>query len=241
MSRLYISKRKGREPFVFTEAEYGNVVVISQTGNVETSSLKTETLLGEKNKPVLPQTTISSVSITNASGVPLDDLALGEDTFLTLNGTGFESGAVVVVNKTATSTTFVSSTQVRAQFLNSQVQAGTHSVYVINPNGSSARKSNSVTWSLFPAWSTVSGTLDPVTKSHAFSRNLALATPGDSALTYSLQIGALPPGTSLSPQGTLTGNIVDSLGDSTLYSFTVKAQDAELQDTPKSFLLMAVP
>jgi len=179
--------------------------------------------------------TITSVAITDVDGVVLDDTALGPDTYLTINGSGFGAGCIAMLGiVVASATTGISSNQLRARF--TSLAAGTYSIFAINSDGPTAVLPSAVTWSLSPAWSGT-GVVDASTKTRSFSRVLALAS-GDSTLTYSVASGSsLPPGTSLSSGGTLSGNITETPTSTTAYSFTVKATDLELQDMPKTFTL----
>jgi len=187
---------------------------------------------------ITPPVTIANVAITDVNGLVLDDTALGPDTYVTVNGTGatgFGAGCIALLgNVTASATTVISTSQIRARF--TSLAAGTYTIFVINTNGTWAALPSAVTWSLSPAWSGT-GVVAASTKTRSFSRVLALAS-GDSTLTYSVASGSsLPPGTSLSSGGTLSGNIVETPTSTTAYSFTIKATDLELQDMPKTFTL----
>ena len=237
MAKFYISKTPLRFPYVLQSTDYGKVIVASSTGNVETANVTLQQLQTiATNAGGTIATTVSSVAVTDAAGVVLDDLALGDTSYLTVYGENFRAGALVLVGTTAaSSTTGISGEELRASFAGSNVAPGTYNVTVLNTNGTSAIKQNAVTFSPFPAWNTT-GVLSATTKTRAFSRNLALATPGDSAVSYSLQNGTLPPGTTLTG-GTLAGNITENPASTTVYSFTLKAEDAELQGAPKTFTL----
>ena len=84
-----------------------------------------------------------TATTTPANPVPLINQPLVPDTkipgaaafTLTLNGTGFVSGALVKWNGKARTTTFVSSSQLKASILASDIaKAGTASVRVVNPS-----------------------------------------------------------------------------------------------------------
>ena len=145
--------------------------------------------------------TIANVSVTDSSYNVINDTPYISSTggYIKVTGTGFVSGAVVYVGGSAAVTTsFISSTEVRAQ-----VAAGTTSnafpVYVVNSDSSVAIKLAAVTYSGSPSWST-SSTLTGQSTDTSFS--IALSATSDSAITYSLAAGSsLPPGTSLSSGG----------------------------------------
>jgi len=175
---------------------------------------------------------ITGVTITNSSYVALDDTAI--DTaggYIKLTGTGFTSGCQVVVGTTpATSTTYISSTEVRAQI--AAASAGTYIVYLVNADGGTAIRVNGLTFSSSPVWSTTS----PLSNGASGSPiSIQLGATSNSTITYSLASGSsLPSGLALNSGGLLSGT-VSGLSVDTLYSFTVTATDAELQDNPRTF------
>jgi hypothetical protein len=177
--------------------------------------------------------TVSNVAVTNDSYTVLDDTPYISTAggFIRVIGTGFASGCVVYVGGTpATSTTFVSSTEVRAVI--PATSSNTLMVYVVNPDGSTAIKLNSLIFSGTPAWSTAE-TLSGQISDVAFS--IQLSATSNSSITYSLAAGSsLPPGTALSSGGVFSGTVTGLSGDTT-YSFSVVANDAENQDTSRTF------
>jgi len=175
---------------------------------------------------------IANIQITANNYSVLDDTAV--DTaggYIKLNGSGFVNGCIVVINgQQATSTGFVSATQVQAQV--PALAAGTYPVYLINPDGGTAIRVPGLTYSATPTWVTSSslseGSID-VPISVQFSAN--------GASVYSLAAGSsLPAGLTLSNVGLLSGTVTGLLVD-TVYSFTVVATDAELQDSPRTFTI----
>jgi len=177
--------------------------------------------------------TVSNVAVTDGSYTVLDDTPNISTAggFIRVIGTGFASGCVVYIGGTAaTTTTFVSSTEVRAVV--PAASSNTLMVYVVNPNGSTGIKLNSLVFSGTPSWVT-GATLSSVISDVAFS--VQLSATSDSSVSYSLAAGSsLPPGTSLSSGGVFSGTVTGILSD-TAYSFTVIATDAENQDTSRAF------
>lgn len=174
---------------------------------------------------------VSSVSITDNSYTVLDDTAVDTSGgYIKVTGSGFTAGCSVLVGTTpATSTTFISESEVRAQV--PAQSAGTYIVYVVNSDGGTATRVNGITYSATPTWTTASA-LPNATTNVAYSYQLS----ANGATTYSLQSGStLPSGATLSSGGLLSGNT--SVGSDTTYSFTVLATDAELQDSPRTFSL----
>lgn len=172
---------------------------------------------------------VSQIQVCDSSYNVLDDTAVDiAGGYIKITGTGFKTGATVTVNRQqATSVTFVSSTELRAQV--AAETAGTYVVYVVNTDGSVALRVNGVTFSALPTWTTAS-TLPPGDSGTAISIQLVAAE----ATTYSVAAGStLPSGITLSSGGLLSGTI--NVNDETLYNFSVVATDAQLQDSPRSF------
>ena len=173
---------------------------------------------------------ITNLQVTSNVYVVLDDTAV--DTvggFIKLTGTNFVTGCMVYVGTVpANSTTFVNSTEVRAQL--PATAAGTYPVYVVNPDGGTAIRVPGVTFSASPAWQTASNLgeqYDGVL--------LNLSVVATDATSYTLVSGSLPPGLSLnSNTGVISGTVTGVTND-TVYSFTINAVDPQLQDSPRTF------
>ena len=195
------------------------------TDNIQTSSVYS--LQGPR---------ITNIQVTNSSYVVLDDTAVSTSGgYIKITGTGFATGSQVLVNNiAATSTTYVSTTELRAQL--PATAAGTYILYVSDTTGGLASKVNGITFSGTPTWVTGS-TLTSGTSAIAYS--LQLSATSDSTITYALQAGStLPTGLSLSSSGLLSGTV--TVGADTTYSFTITATDVELQDSPRTFSLTIV-
>lgn len=177
------------------------------------------------------QTTVSNIQVADSTYTILDDTTVSTDGgFIVINGNGFIGGTMVLVDGTpALSTVALSYTQLGAQI--QAKAAGTYSVTLVRPDSVSVNVPLGLTYSAFPAWSTGT-TLPDITQNVAFSRTLAATS--DSTITYA-NTSALPPQTALAPTtGVFNGNVTSGNDDVT-YTFTVKAQDAELQDTSRTF------
>jgi hypothetical protein len=172
---------------------------------------------------------ITAITVTDSSYANLDDTAVDvAGGYIKITGSGFETGCQVLVGTTpATSVTFISSTEVRAQV--PATTAGTYIVYLVNSDGGVAIRVNGISFSATPTWTTAS----PLTGVVNSAISIQLTAAG--ATTFSLASGStLPSGVSLSAAGLLTGTVTGITG-STTYNFTVLATDAELQDSPKTF------
>jgi hypothetical protein len=173
--------------------------------------------------------TIGSIIVTDNSYNNLDDTAVAlEGGFVKLIGSKFAAGCQVLIGLTpATSVTFISETEVRAQL--PATAAGTYIVYLVNPGGGTAIRVNAVTFSGTPTW--VSGSALVGVVDTAIS--IQLSATG--ATTFAVAAGStLPPGVSLSSLGLLSGTVT-GITQETVYNFVINAIDAELQDSPRSF------
>jgi hypothetical protein len=190
-------------------------------GAITTNKISGDVSLGVK---------IANVQIANSSYGILDDTAIAlEGGYLVINGAGFASGCQVIVGaNTATSTTFVNSTTIRAQV--GAAAAGTKTLYVVNTDGGTAIRVNGLTYSATPTWVTGS-TLPGAGADEAISIQLS----ANDATSYQLQTGStLPTGLSLSANGLLSGTVT-GIEEETTYNFTIEAIDDENQESPRSF------
>ena len=175
----------------------------------------------------------TSPTIT-AIAYPGDDTAAdvaGGQT-ITLTGTNFVSGALVMINGVVVSVvSFINSTTIT--FVAPVLAAGSYIVYVVNPNGTTALAVPGIQYSGTPAWTTATGTLGTVNKEVSFTTTITAS--GDAPITYSLISGTLPAGITLnSSTGVLSGTS-PTVTNPTTYTFTVRSTDAQLQSTDRAF------
>lgn len=178
---------------------------------------------------------ISSVSVADSSWTVLDDTAV--DTaggYIVITGLNFDPAAQVYLDRALlASVTFVSATTLRAQV--PAKATGSYILQVVNTNGKVSTRVNAVTYSPIPAWATGS-TLTQRTVNVPFSETLSAT----SATTYALVSGeTLPPGVTLSAGGVLSGTVT-GIAETTVYSFAIRATDAQLQDAIRTFSLTVV-
>jgi hypothetical protein len=175
---------------------------------------------------------ITNLQITSNVAVVLDDTAVDlTGGYIRLTGTNFVTGCLVYAGtQPASSTTFISATEVRA-LLGAQA-AGTYPLYLVNPDGGTAIRVPGVTYSASPAWQTASSLGDQYD-----GVLLNLSVVATDAVSYSVVSGSLPPGLSLnSNTGVISGTITGVAND-TVYTFTITAVDAQLQDSPRVFTI----
>ena len=201
-----------------------------QTSNSKTIAPASSVTLEEVGGTFAPA--ITAVAITDSDYNLIDDTAVSTSGgYIKITGSGFASGCVVyVAGVAATTTTFVSYTEVRAQI--PATSSNTLHVYLVNPNGGAGIYLSGITFSGFPTWTTSSPLSDQAIGS-LFS--IQLDATGDGTVLYTLADGSsLPPGTSLSVFGVFSGTVV-GLTDNTTYSFSVVATDSQNQTTPRTF------
>lgn len=175
---------------------------------------------------------INFVYVTDSSYNILDDTAVSSaGGYLKIIGTGFESGCVAYIGGTAaSSTTFVSGTEIRVQ--TPVLSSNTYMVYVLNPDNTIGIKLNAVVVSGTPSWVT-SATLDNLLVDTSIS--IQFNASSDTSISYTLAAGSsLPSGTTLYSNGLFTGTVTGLTTD-TVYNFGVVATDNELQDTSRTF------
>lgn len=183
-------------------------------------------------------TTIIAPRVTTIT-YPGDDTAAdtaGGQT-ITLTGTGFVAGASVLINGSAVGVvSVVSSTTIT--FTSPANATGSYVIYVINPDGSTAIAIPGIQYSGTPNWTTAAGTLGNVYETASFTQTVTAT--GDAPITYSVASGSIPPGSTFNANGTITGTS-QLTASPTTYSFTVRATDAQLQDTNRAFSISVIP
>jgi hypothetical protein len=196
-----------------------------------------------QNDLVLGNTTVTGATIVTPKvstiTYPGDDTAAdpaGGQT-ITLTGSGFLAGASVLINGSAVGVvSVVSSTTIT--FTSPANATGSYVLYVINTDGGTAIAIPGIQYSGTPTWTTAAGSLGNVYETASF--NQSVTATGDAPITYSLFSGSIPPGATFNSNGTITGTS-QLLSSPTTYTFTVRATDAEAQDTNRSFSLTINP
>ena len=194
-------------------------------GAITTSKLNNSvtTLIGSGGGP-------KATAITYPGNDLAADTAGGQT--ITVTGTGFVAGCSVFIGTTQASVvTVVSATSVT--FTTPALAAATYTLYLVNPDGGTATIVPGISYSGTPTWTTGAGSLASIYESSSISN--AVAATGDGSITYSLLSGTLPTGSSLNPStGVISGTSPVSAG-ATTYTFVIRATDAQLQDTDRTF------
>lgn len=197
---------------------YGNIYLAGNInlGNVVASE---STLTVPK---IASLTFPNSASAANPSG--------GET--ITINGSGFASGATVYIASVLVSvSTVVNSTTIT--FTSPVKTHGNYMLSVVNSDGASATFVPGITYSDMPAFSTSAGSLGSSWEGNAVSTSISASS--DSNVSFSVTSGTLPSGLSLSSIGAITGTLLTSASGDTTYNFTVTATDQEQQKSTQNY------
>lgn len=212
------------------------------------SSLLSKFALGLTPEAILSPTYGGTGTTTGGGSAPTITAInyIGDDTAtniagngtVTITGTNFSTGITVLIGDVQVSqVTLVSDTELT--FLAPANAAGSYILYVVNTDGGVAISVPGLQYSGVPTWSTTAGSLG--TPAPAVSFSATLTATGDAPISYSISSGALPPGINLNTGTGVISGTTPSVSTSTLYNFTVRASDAQNQDTTRSFSLTVVP
>src|SRR6056300_97621 len=173
-------------------------------------------------------------TVTNVS----PDTITNDQTTITSTGTDFVTTPLVEFQST-TGAIVTADTVTRNSATQLSVNAtiptdGTYFIRVENPDGLAGRSSTALlTVSDAPTWSTAAGSLGSVAAGSAVS--FTVTATSDSAITYSKISGDFPGGVTLnSSTGEISGTESGATAE-TIYSFTIRATDAESQTADRAF------
>jgi len=180
---------------------------------------------------------VTGITLPTVTSITPDTIE-NTQTSITITGTNFVNGALVNAISstgaiyTADTVTFNSSTSISCQF--TLTVDGTYYIRVENPDGLAGRSATALlTVSDAPTWSTAAGSLGSMAAGS--TANFTVSATSDSTVSYSVTSGALPGGLSLnSSTGAITGTESGATAE-TVYSFTIRATDAESQTADRAF------
>ena len=184
---------------------------------------------GTSWKPIDSPPTITTVSPT----APVDDGATS--TTITVNGSNFQSGAVVKLigangtPYTVSSYTLVSANQITFSYTSALAAAGTNGPYdltVANPSGLTATLEDGFTPNTAPAFQSPAadsslGTIQIGANGSTLTQISVTDTTGGT-LVYSISAGALPGGVSINSS---TGALSGTTNATGTFTFTIQATD----------------
>ena len=189
---------------------------------------------------VLSTTGVSSVPKITTITYPGDDTAAntGGNQTISISGTGFNTGASVIVNGTPASVVSVVS-PTSLTFTAPAQSSGTYTLYVVNTDGGTAIAVPGISYSGTPAWTTAAGSLATIYETAPVASVVDAAA--DVSVTYSLLSGTLPVGSSLNTATGLISGTSQATNSPTTYSFTIRATDGQNQDTDRAFSITINP
>lgn len=174
---------------------------------------------------------VKITGLTYPGGASAGNPAGGET--ITVNGSGFNSGATVYIDTLSCSTTYVSSTSLT--FTSPTKSIANYHLFVYNTDGSVGMLPGGMIYSAMPIWVTSSGSLGMASIGLSFS--YTVSATGDGTVTYGLSSGSLPSGLSLNTNtGAITGT---PSGSAATFNFVISATDSQNQVTTRSFSIEA--
>ena len=195
---------------IITRAIQANAAITEKFANGSVTSSKIPD--GSITESKFTSDAINSVSslrftnITGPTGIGFTDLNSIET--VTINGSGFQSGAKVFLDETevaAGNITFVNQNTIN--FIVPSLTPATYHVYVFNPDGGFVVKPLGLQFVSTPIWQTVS--IVSATQYSFYSTSVTATS--QEALTY-VPAGVLPNGISVSPIGVISGFPIGSAG-----------------------------
>ena len=226
MSEVKVNKISPYTGTSFTVGDSGDTFTIpaGATLTVDGTITNNGTASGFINLPTI--TSFTPTTITN------------DQTLITFTGTNYVRNPIITaigsngIIVQADTVSFTNSTTVAANFTLTVDQ--TYYLRIENPDGTAVQTATaSLTVSDAPTWSTASGSLGSVAAGSAGS--FTVTATSDSAVTYTKPTGSFPGGFTLnSSTGEISGTESGATAE-TVYSFTIRATDAESQVADRAF------
>ena len=141
------------------------------------------------------------------------------------------TGATIVADEVS----FSSATSITAKF--TIAVDGTYKLYIENPDGNAVQTGAVLTVSDAPAWQTAAGSLGEFGAGTTISTITITATD---ATSFTKTSGTIPTGLTLNTgtgSATITGTVSSGISSDTLFSFTIRATDAEGQTADRAFTI----
>ena len=218
-----------------TKPKAGQFYGVSNNGT-DGEFLQTDGVGGMTWAAVVVNPTITSIDYSGSSTAA--DPAGGETVLIV--GTGFLSGATVLIGSVAAPSVTLTSSAVLT-ITTPAGTAGTYSVTVTNADGGTVTQSAFFQYDGVPTWTTAAGGLGSVTEGTAASFQVT-ATEGSDTIEYAVTTGSLPVGLSLATAtGAITGTAPAVSADTTT-TFSITATDDENQTSAsRSFSIIVSP
>ena len=184
--------------------------------------------------------TVSSFAI--AGGLSVFNLTGGET--VTLTGGNFSSVPTIVLIASdgtefaATSESFTSTTSMTFVTPNVSSKApGAYDLKLTNPDGGTVTKTDFITSSGVPVWTTAAGTIVDQDEGTSVNFTLAATDSDGGAITYAVTTGSLPSGISLNASTGVISGTLPTVNADTNTNFSVTATDNENQTTARAFTI----
>ena len=198
------------------------------TINGQAVALGGSVTIATETRPTFSSITPSTIENTQTSCVIAGGNFVSTPLVTAINNS---TGASVVADEVA----FNSASQITVKF--TLPVDGTYKLYIENPDGNAVQTNAVLTVSDAPAWQTAAGSLGSFGAGDTISTITITAT---NATSFAVQSGSLPTGLSLntgSGSATITGTVSAGISSDTLFSFTVRATDAEGQTADRAFTI----
>jgi len=242
MSEVKVNKISPRSGTTVTMGDSGDTIVFPSnalqnsslpgsgqiTINGQAVALGGSVTIATETRPTFTSITPSTIENTQTSCVIAGGNFASVPLVTAINNS---TGASVVADEVS----FQSASQITAKFTLSV--DGTYKLYIENPDGNAVQTNAVLTVSDVPAWVTAAGSLGEFGPGDTISTITITAT---NATSFAVQSGSLPTGLSLntgSGSATITGTVSSGISSDTLFSFTVRATDAEGQTADRAFTI----
>jgi hypothetical protein len=185
-----------------------------------------------------PAPTLTSVVL------PGTQTAVFDGDTITINGTGFKSGATVKfvgptnITTSASIVSFITSNQLTAIIPTGLVASaeGTYQLVVNNPSGLGATLTSAFSVDAIPVFTTATGSIGSVAMGANFSATIAATEHSSSSgFTFAVTSGSLPSGITINSSTGVISGTAPTVSSDTTYTFTVTATDVQNQSANRSF------
>jgi len=208
---------------------------------------------GNEWKPIDAPPTITNFNIDGGSNTTSSFLpATSSVKTIQINGTLFSAGATVLFVGTGGGdvsplTTTINSSNLITVTVNSNSFSNTYEPYdikVTNVSGLFATLENALVSDTSPVFTTAAGTLGTISDSNrsGYTLSSAAATDADSdTITYSITVGALPPGLSFNSSSAAITGTATAVVSNTTSTFTVSAATTNQTSTRQFSITVNAP
>ena len=185
---------------------------------------------------------IEPAPIVSSITYPSSQTAAGAGDVITINGTGFKTGATVKfissggTNYASPTVSRTNASTLTAVIASGMSAEGAYDVNVANPSGLGASLENGVTIDGLPVFSTASGSLGTMAAGQSANFTIAALEDSVAIASFALKTGnALPPGLSINATTGVISGAASAVTTQTTTTFIIVATDSENQTSERSF------